>query len=291
MAAGYLPLALGTDTGCSVRTPAALCGVVGLKPTYGRLSTHGVFPLAESLDHVGFLTTDVAAAQLAWSVLGGTADAGARIAGLRVGVLVDDYWRAADPAIDPWATAAVEVLAAAGAEPVPVRTPMIEELVAAYPVIVGNEAYTTHAGWLAERGQDYQPLIRERLLSFADRPAREYIGAQRTRHRLVAALRAALDRAGEGTGGGGVDVLVLPTTRIRATPIGAPTTRIDGTDVPVRPALLALNSPFNLTGWPAVSVPAPVDGLPIGVQVVGVRVAERGVLDVAAALERAWRPA
>jgi aspartyl-tRNA(Asn)/glutamyl-tRNA(Gln) amidotransferase subunit A len=291
VAAGYLPLALGTDTGCSVRTPAALCGVVGLKPTYGRLSTHGVFPLAESLDHVGFLTTDVAAAQLAWSVLGGTADAGARIAGLRVGVLVDDYWRAADPAIDPWATAAVEVLAAAGAEPVPVRTPMIEELVAAYPVIVGNEAYTTHAGWLAERPQDYQPLIRERLLSFADRPAREYIGAQRTRHRLVAALRAALDRAGEGTGGGGVDVLVLPTTRIRATPIGAPTTRIDGTDVPVRPALLALNSPFNLTGWPAVSVPAPVDGLPIGVQVVGVRVAERGVLDVAAALERAWRPA
>lgn len=291
VAAGYLPLALGTDTGCSVRTPAALCGVVGLKPTYGRLSTHGVFPLAESLDHVGFLTTDVAAAQLAWSVLGGTADAGARIAGLRVGVLVDDYWRAADPAIDPWATAAVEVLAAAGAEPVAVRTPMIEELVAAYPVIVGNEAYTTHAGWLAERPQDYQPLIRERLLSFADRPAREYIGAQRTRHRLVAALRAALDRAGEGTGGGGVDVLVLPTTRIRATPIGAPTTRIDGTDVPVRPALLALNSPFNLTGWPAVSVPAPVDGLPIGVQVVGVRVAERGVLDVAAALERAWRPA
>lgn len=132
----------------------------------------------------------------------------------------------------------------AGAEPVPVRTPMIEELVAAYLVIVGNEAYTTHAGWLAERPQDYQPLIRELLLSFADRPAREYIGAQRTRHQLVAAPRAALDRAGEGTGGGGVDV-VLPTTRIRATPIGAPTTRIDGTDVPVRPALLALNSPFN----------------------------------------------
>lgn len=287
VAAGYLPLALGTDTGCSVRTPAALCGVVGLKPSYGRLSTRGVFPLAESLDHVGFLTTDVAAAQLAWGVLGGPPGSGTRIAGLRVGVLVDDYWRAADPAIDPWPAAAVEVLAAAGAEPVPVRTPMIEELVAAYPVIVGNEAYATHAAWLAERPQDYQPLIRERLLGFADRPAAEYIGAQRTRRRLADDLRAALD----GAQGGGVDVLVLPTTRIRATPIGAATTRIDGAEVEVRPALLALNSPFNLTGWPAVSVPAPVDGLPIGVQVVGVRLAERGVLDVAATLERAWRPA
>ena len=281
VAAGYLPLALGTDTGCSVRTPAALCGVVGLKPTYGALSTDGVFPLAESLDHVGLLTGDVAGAALAWTVLSGRDDGTPlSVDGLRVGVPVDDYWRPADPAIEPWPAAAVAALAAAGAQVVQVRTPMIEELVGAYPLIVGNEAYATHERWLTRRPADYQPLIRQRLLSFAGRPATEYIAAQRTRRRLVSEFRSAV---------GDVDVLVLPTTRLRATPIGVASVPVGGVDVDVRPALLALNSPFNLTGWPAVSVPAPVDGLPIGVQIVGVRVDEHAVLDVAAALERAWR--
>lgn len=202
------------------------------------------------------------------------------MAGLRVGVPVDDYWQPADPAIAPWPDAAVRALAAAGARVVPVRTPMIEELVAAYPLIVGNEAYSTHCRTLAERPEDYQPLIRERLLGFADRPAREYIEAQRTRRRLVPAFRAAV---------ADVDVLVLATTRLRATPIGAASVEVGGRSVDVRPALLALNSPFNLTGWPAVSIPAPVDGLPVGMQVVGVGLDEHGVLDVAAAVERAWR--
>lgn len=281
VAAGHLPLALGTDTGCSVRTPAALCGVVGLKPAYGALPTDGVFPLAESLDHVGALAADVAGTALAWSVLGGREPgAPTPVAGLRVGVPVDDYWQPADPAIAPWPDAAVRALAAAGARVVPVRTPMIEELVAAYPLIVGNEAYATHCRTLAERPEDYQPLIRERLLGFADRPAREYIEAQRTRRRLVPAFRAAV---------ADVDVLVLATTRLRATPIGAASVEVGGRSVDVRPALLALNSPFNLTGWPAVSIPAPVDGLPVGLLVVGVGIDEHGVLDVAAAVERAWR--
>lgn len=281
VAAGYLPLALGTDTGCSVRIPAALCGVVGLKPTYGRLTTRGVFPLAESLDHVGLLAGDAAGAALAWSVLGGRGDdAPVAVGGLRVGVPVDDYWRPADPTIATWTATAISALADAGARVVEVRTPMIEDLVATYPVIVGNEAYATHARWLAERPADYQPLIRDRLLSFAGRPAVEYIDAQRTRHRLGSEFAAAV---------GDVDVLMLPASRLRATPIGAASVPVDGRDVPVRPALLALNSPFNLTGWPAVSVPAPVMGLPVGVQIVGVRLDEHGILDVAAALERAWR--
>jgi aspartyl-tRNA(Asn)/glutamyl-tRNA(Gln) amidotransferase subunit A len=281
VAAGYLPLALGTDTGCSVRIPAALCGVVGLKPTYRRLCTRGVFPLAESLDHVGLLTSDAAGAALAWSVLGGR-DGGppGTVDGLRVGVPVDDYWRPADPTIAAWTAAAVSALADAGARVVEVRTPMIDELVATYPVIVGNEAYATHARWLAERPADYQPLIRERLLSFAGRPAAEYIDAQRTRRRLVREFAGAVSD---------VDALVLPTSRLRATPIGATSVSVDGRDVPVRPALLALNSPFNLTGWPAVSVPAPVDGLPVGVQLAGVTLDEHGLLGLAAALERAWR--
>jgi aspartyl-tRNA(Asn)/glutamyl-tRNA(Gln) amidotransferase subunit A len=278
VAAGYVPLALGTDTGCSVRTPAALCGVVGLKPAFGHVPTDGVFPLAESLDHVGLLAADTHGAALAWDVLGGTgggADgdgAPPGVAGVRVGVPVDDYWRPADPALADGAAAAVAALEEAGARVVEVRTPMIEELAGTYPRIVGAEAYATHAAWLAQRPGDYQPLVRDRLLSFADQPARDYIEARRTRRRLVPQLRAAVE---------GVDVLVLPTTRLRATPIGQQ--EVDG--VAVRPALLALALPFNLTGWPAVSVPVGGPGLPVGVQVAGVTLEERGVLRVAAAIE------
>ena len=284
VAAGLVPLALGTDTGASVRTPAALCGVVGLKPHFGHLSTEGVFPLAESCDTVGILTADVHGASVAWDVLsradgtgGGIQAPGVR--GVRIGVPVDAYWRAADPVIDAVVAAAVERLRAAGAEVVEVRTPMIEELAAAYAPIVGAEAVATHRAWLTERPQDYQQATRERMSAFLDLSATEYVTAQRTRRRLVAQLREAV---------AGVDALVLPTTQLRATPIGRSEVEIDGTSVAVRPSLLALTLPFNLAGWPAVSVPGDVQpgDLPVGVQVVGVALEERGVLRVAEALHR-----
>jgi Asp-tRNA(Asn)/Glu-tRNA(Gln) amidotransferase A subunit family amidase len=281
VAAGHLALALGTDTGASVRTPAALCGVVGLKPAYGHLSAEGAFPLAESLDTVGLLTADVHSASVAWDVLdrpdgtgGGIQQPGVR--GVRVGVPTDAYWRAADPSIGAVVAAAVERLRGAGAEVVEVTTPMIDELAATYPVIVGAEAWATHAEAFERSPELFQPVTRERLAPNAGLSARAYVDAVRTRRRLAAAMRAALD----------VDVLVLPTTRLRATPIGAETVSVDEADVPVRPSMLGLTLSFNLTGWPAASVPGQVGAgeLPVGVQVVGVRLEERGVLRVAAAL-------
>lgn len=294
VAAGHLPLALGTDTGASVRTPAALCGVVGLKPAAGHLSNDRVFPLSETLDHVGLITADVHSASVAWDVLARPDGTGGGIQlpgvqGVRVGVLVDDYWRAADPVIDAGVDAAVERLRNQGASVVEVRTPMIDELAGVYGTIVGAEAWATHADWFAQRPQEYQPATRERIAPNADLPARAYVDALRTRRRLSAAFRAAAD----------VDVLVLATTRLRATPVGAASVEIDGKDVPVRPSLLALTLPFNLTGWAAVSVPGavgdgadsrareqPFAGLPVGIQVVGVGMEERGVLRVAGALSR-----
>ena len=274
VAAGYLPLALGTDTGASVRTPAALCGVVGLKPRYGALPVDGVFPLSESCDHVGLLAPDVDSAAFAWEVLseGNTPELGK----LRVGVLVDDYWQPFDPVLDDAVSTAVAGLRAAGAEIVEVRTPMIDELAGTYPRIVGTEAYTTHGAWLAERPEAYQPQTLARLTPWADVPATEYVRTQRARRRLVEELAQAC---------ADVDVLVLPTTRLRATPIGAE--EADGHAV--RPSLLALTLPFNLTGWPAVSVPGAVSdgGLPTGVQVVGVRLDEHAVLRVGAAIAQA----
>jgi aspartyl-tRNA(Asn)/glutamyl-tRNA(Gln) amidotransferase subunit A len=291
VAAGHLVLALGTDTGASVRTPAALCGVVGLKPAFGRLPTTGVFPLSETCDHVGLLTPDADSAALAWDALVPPAAprsdllsasaVRAACAGLRVGTLGDTYWRAADPTLNAAAAGAADALAAAGARVLELRTPMIDELAACYPEIVGAEAYATHARWLAERPQDYQPLTRDRLLPFAEQPAHRYVTALRDRRRLVDELRAAVL---------GVDVLVLPTTRLRATPIGASTVEIGGATVPVRTSMLALTLPFNLAGWPAVSVPGRIapdasdPGLPAGVQLVGVTLDEPGLLAVAAAL-------
>jgi Asp-tRNA(Asn)/Glu-tRNA(Gln) amidotransferase A subunit family amidase len=284
VAAGHVPLALGTDTGASVRTPAALCGVVGLKPAFGALSTDGVFPLSETCDHVGLLAADVHGASVAWDVLSRPDGTGGGIqapgvTGVRVGILRDDYWQALDPELTAAVDGAVERLRALGAAVVGLSTPMIDELAATYAEIVGAEGYATHAGWLVERPQDYQQITRERLLPYGEQPSRTYVDALRVRRRLVAELRAAV---------ADVDVLVLPTTRLRATPIGAEKVEVGGATVPVRPQLLALTLPFNLTRWPAVSVPGEVTdgGMPAGVQVVGVRFEERGVLRVAEALSR-----
>jgi len=253
-----------------VRTPAALCGVVGLKPTYDALPVDGVFPLSETCDHVGFLTADVDGAELVWDVLGAP---GEPVAATRVGVLVDEYWQAADPVLTAAVDSAVATLRTNGVQVVEIRTPMITELAATYPTIVGAEAWATHARWLTERPEDYQQATRERLTPFRELSAQAYVDALRIRRRLTGELAAAVD---------GVDALVLPTTRLRATPIGVE----EVAGIPVRPSLLALTLPFNLTGWPAVTVPGQVSdgGLPAGVQIVGTRLDERGVLRLARTL-------
>jgi Asp-tRNA(Asn)/Glu-tRNA(Gln) amidotransferase A subunit family amidase len=281
VAAGYLPLALGTDTGASVRTPAALCGVVGLKPALGSLSTEGVFPLAETLDTVGVLAADTHSASVAWDVLsrpdgtgGGIQPPG--IAGTHVGVLVDDYWRSFDPVATAAQADAVRRLEKAGAEVFEVRTPFVADALEVFTEIVSAEAYATHREWLGTRRADYQPRTAERLDTGADRPAHAYVDAQRARRRLTAAFAAAT---------ADMDVLLAPTTRLRATLIGE---RLTPDGHPVQGSLLALTCPFNLTGWPAVSVPAPVPAgeRPAGVQVVGRRLEERGVLRVAGVIAR-----
>jgi aspartyl-tRNA(Asn)/glutamyl-tRNA(Gln) amidotransferase subunit A len=272
VAAGLVPLALGTDTGCSVRTPAALCGVVGLKPGLGVLPTDGVFPLSETCDHVGLLGRDVSTVSTAFGALTGhRVDPSAPLDGTVIGRPTDPYWRVHDPQIAAAVDRAADALRAAGAILREITMPGIEELAATYPVIVGAEAYATHARWLAQRPGDYQPATATRLQAAAQYTTTDYITAQRTRRRIADELTTRL--LAEGIG-----LLLLPTTPLRATPIGAEQVDApDGTRVMVRPALLSLTLPFNLLGWPAVSVPAPgVTGLPAGVQVAGVQPAGIG---------------
>ncbi len=274
VAAGWVPLAVGTDTGCSARTPAALCGVVGLKPARGALPTTGVFPLSETLDHIGLLGADVDTVGVAFGALTRRQiDPSAPLHATVVGRPTDSYWRVHDPEIDAAVDRAAEALSAAGAILRETRLPGIEELATTYPVIVGVEAYATHGRWLAQRPGDYQPATAARLQAAAAYTAADYVTAQRTRRRLAAELTTRmLDE--------GIDLLLLATTPLRATPIGARQVDApDGTQVEVVPALLSLTLPFNLLGWPAVSVPAPGGtGLPAGVQVAAVRGGEQAVL-------------
>ncbi|HKR50054.1 MAG TPA: amidase [Pseudonocardiaceae bacterium] len=274
VAAGLVPLAVGTDTGCSTRTPAALCGVVGLKPASGALPTTGVFPLSETLDHIGLLGIDVDTVAVAFSALTGRRiDPTAPMAGIVVGRPTDVYWRVHDPEIAAAVDRAADALHAAGAILRDTRLPGIEEMAATYPVIVGVEAYTTHRHWLAQRCADYQPATAARLHTAAGYTAADYVAAQRTRQRLATEVTDRLTTEG-------IDLLLLPTTPLRATPIGARQVDApDGTRVAVAPALLSLTLPFNLLGWPAVSVPAPgMAGLPIGIQIAAVRGGEQAVL-------------
>jgi aspartyl-tRNA(Asn)/glutamyl-tRNA(Gln) amidotransferase subunit A len=274
VAAGLVPLAVGTDTGCSTRTPAALCGVVGLKPARSALPTAGVFPLSETLDHIGLLGADVNTVGVAFGALTGRRiDPTAPIEGTVVGRPTDSYWRVHDPEITAAVDRAAAALGTAGAVLCDVSLPGIEELAATYYVIVGTEAYATHARWLAQRADNYQPATAARLQAAAKHTAVDYVTAQRTRRRLAAELTTRMFAEG-------IDLLLLPTTPLRATRIGARQVDTpDGTQVEVMPALLSLTLPFNLLGWPAVSVPAPrVSGLPAGVQVAAVRGGEQAVL-------------
>jgi aspartyl-tRNA(Asn)/glutamyl-tRNA(Gln) amidotransferase subunit A len=227
------------------------------------------------------IAADAPSLAVAWDVLRPAAAAAEPTEDLVVGVAIDPYWTPHDPVI----TAAVQAAAAALANVatlVEVATPNIAELAASYAPIVGSEAYATHARWLAERPGDYQPATAERLRAFADLPAADYVAAQRTRRRLATELWGYLRAAG-------VDVLLTATTPLRATPIGTRKVDVGAAQVSVVPALLSLTQPFNLTGWPAVSVPGAVtdEGLPAGVQLVGVGVGEAELLRLAAVAQPA----
>jgi aspartyl-tRNA(Asn)/glutamyl-tRNA(Gln) amidotransferase subunit A len=274
VAAGLIPLAVGTDTGGSGRIPAALCGVVGLKPAREVLPTTGVFPLSETLDHVALLGTDVGMVATAFSALTGRrVDPAAPLSGTVIGRPTDPYWQAHDPEITAAVERAAGALSTAGAVLREIRVSGIDELAATYRVIVGVEALSTHRHWLAQRPGDYQPATAARLRIAAEYTAADYVTAQRTRRRLVAEMTARMLT-------GGIDLLLTPATPLRSTPIGArQVSAPDGTHVEVAPALLSLTLPFNLLGWPAVSVPAPeVTGLPVGVQLAAVRGGEQAVL-------------
>jgi AtzE family amidohydrolase len=295
VAAGQVPLALGSDTNGSIRVPASLCGVFGLKPTFGRLPRTGSYPFISSLDHLGPFARSVRDLALAYDAMqgpetGNPRDPGcaqraaeptaAQLAhgagGLRIGVL-GGYFR---ERAQPEALSAVDRVAEAlGASRI-VDLPMVEAGRAAAFLVTNAEGAALHLADLRERPHDFEPLSRDRFLAGALLPAAWVARAQRVR-RLYAEQAARLFER--------FDILLAPSTPCAATPIGAEWFEINGQRLPVRPNMGVLTQPISCIGLPVCGVPVwgAHPSLPIGVQVIGAPWREDLVLRAAAALEAA----
>jgi aspartyl-tRNA(Asn)/glutamyl-tRNA(Gln) amidotransferase subunit A len=277
---------VGTDTGGSVRIPAALCGVVGLKPTYERVPRAGVFPLAPSLDHVGPLARTVQDVALLLEVLAAspgryTSALGSGVRGLRLGVPRGGYWEVVHPEVAVRFEEAVRDLEREGARRVPVDFPW-EAASAVATALLLVEAASVHAHTLRSRPDGYGADVRERLLVGLCLPAERYVQALRVRRALASECRRLWER---------VDLLATPAVPVPAPRLGELTTEVAGGRYDTRSLLTRFTNPFNALGLPAASVPCGFAGrLPVGLQLVGPAWEEARVLAAAAAFERVRGP-
>ncbi|MEU8728507.1 amidase [Streptomyces tendae] len=300
VAAGAATFALGTDTGGSIRVPAALNGVVGLKPTYGLVPRHGVTSLSWSLDHVGPITRTVEDAALVLAALAGhdprdpaslTAPAtryrpaaGTDLTGLRVGVPRNYYFDHVDPEVEAAVRDAIDQLEALGARLVEVEIPMTRYIQATQWGLMVPEATAYHERTLRTVPELYRADVRVLLEAGELMPAGDYLRAQRSRT-LMRREWAALLRE--------VDLVAAPTVPATAVEAGQETiTWADGTAEAVSDAYVRLSSPANITGVPSLSLPVGHDttGLSIGMQLLGRPLGEHVLLRVGHAYEQT-RPA
>ncbi len=291
VAVGECPAALGTDTGGSIRIPASLCGIVGLKPTYGRVSRRGVVPLSWALDHVGPMTRSVEDAAVVLGAIAGrdpldessseepvpdyrqTLKEG-KLKGLRIGVPSEYFFEDVDPEVQEAVRLAIAALGKLGAELRDVSLPHITEAPAAVSAIMLPEALAYHQRWLRERPQDYGDDVRQRLELGTTYLAVYCVQAQRLRSLIIEEWRREVfDK---------VDLLATPTT-----PVPAP--GLEENELQTTLNLVRFTGPFNLTGLPAISVPCGFTkaGLPIGLQLAGRWFEEGTVLGAAHAYEQA----
>lgn len=280
---------LGTDTGGSIRIPASLCGVVGLKPTYGRVSVRGVIPLSWNLDHVGPLTNTVEDTALLLQLMAGydpddpwsvdramddyRAELGSGVKGWRFAAGAGEYVAAALPEILQAVTRAARVLQGEGAAIEEVDVSFLREAALANGIMTQADAAAFHRERLAEHPEWFGEDVRRRLEAGRSETSTEYSLARRTQSEM----KRRLDRLFET-----YDILVLPTT-----PITAPL--IEGEDaVEQARRLTRFTAPFNLTGVPAISLPCGLSsgGLPIGLQMVTQRWQEGRLLRAGFAYER-----
>lgn len=289
VAAGLVPLALGSDTNGSIRVPSAFCGCFGLKPTYGRLTRAGSFPFVGSLDHLGPMARSVTDLALAYDAMQGpdADDAAATtrpaepalpgleagLAGLRIATAGGYFARGGDPEAFEAVQAAARALSATRV----VEIPEAARARAAAYLITAAEGAALHLDRLRERPADFDPAVRDRLIAGAMLPAPWIERAQRFRRWYRAAVAELF---------GTVDVILAPATPCRAPPRGQTHFTLDGVSLPVRANIGVFTQPISFVGLPVAAVPVWLDGgLPLGVQVIAAPWREDVALRVARALE------
>jgi aspartyl-tRNA(Asn)/glutamyl-tRNA(Gln) amidotransferase subunit A len=277
VAAGFAAITLGSDTNGSIRLPAGLCGIFGLKPTYGRINRAGSFPFVDSFDHLGPFARGAADLAAAYDVMqSGDAATGAlteRIDPSRVAVLDEWFEQGAAPEM----LAAVADVAKGLGATARVTLPAAKIARAAAFCITAFEGGQLHKRHLRERPQDYDPATMPRLLAGALQPAETILRAQRFRAWFRAQAAALFER---------FDILLAPATPCVAPLIGQKTMVIDAVEMAVRPNLGLYTQPISFIGLPVVAVPVTGGGLPRGVQVIAAPGRERVALAAAAWLER-----
>jgi aspartyl-tRNA(Asn)/glutamyl-tRNA(Gln) amidotransferase subunit A len=293
VAAGIVYGAMGSDTGGSIRIPAAFCGTVGLKPTYGRVSRYGAMPLGYSLDHMGPLTRCVRDAAMFLNVIAGrdrrdqtssrrpvvdfVPEDGCSLRGLRIGFPENFYFERIDPDVESSVRGAIARAASMGAELKPIWVPDIAALNA-----VGQVTLLSEASAIMEPYMEFRNRFGADVLNRLDQgrliPATDYINAQRLRRKFAAQF----DKLWND-----VDCFLTPTTPNTAPRIGENTIRLGGRDEDTRIATTRLVRGINALGLPALSIPCGLsgDGLPVGLQIVGPAFEEAVILRVGAALE------
>ncbi len=297
VAAGLVPLTLGSDTNGSIRVPAAFCGIFGLKPTYGRLSRAGVALFSSSFDHIGHFATSVRDIAMVFDVLQGEDDRDPictkrpsvetlhvtslqnhvtslqNIDNFRIAIADDYFLKGANPE----ALAAVEQVARALDVTEYVTIPEADRARAAAFVITASEGANLHLEQLRSRPQDFDPATRDRFLAGALIPSSWYIQAQRFRRWYRDRVREIFQN---------VDVIIAPTTPCSAPLIGQQTMILDGEEILVRPHLGLYTQPLSFIGLPVLSVPIQQqNGLPLGVQLIAAPYNEALILQVAFVLE------
>lgn len=291
VAAGMVPLTLGSDTNGSIRVPASLCGVWGMKPTFGRLSRRGAFPFVNSLDHLGPMSNSVELLATAYDVMQGPdpLDPGCHatrvqpvrglihrgVEGLRIGVL-SGYFQ--DYADDAARTSVQRVAKALGAR-AEVIWPDASQARAAAFIITASEGGALHLEDLRRCPQDFEPLSVDRFMAGALQPAAWYVRAQRFRRLYRDKVRALFQDW---------DILVAPATPVCAQPIGTEWLDIQGQRLPCRAAMGLLTQPISFAGCPVVAAPVWPQGtmaMPLGVQLIAPPWREDLALRAARALE------
>jgi aspartyl-tRNA(Asn)/glutamyl-tRNA(Gln) amidotransferase subunit A len=289
VAAGLVPFTLGSDTNGSIRVPAALCGVFGFKPTYGRLSCAGVALFSSSLDHIGPFACSVRDIATVFDILQGEDNCdpvcskrppelvlpqlNQDISGIRVAIAGGYFATGADPE----ALAAVQKVAEALDVDEYVALPEAHRARAAAFVITACEGANLHLDKLRSRPQDFDPATRDRFLAGALIPNYWYLQAQRFRRWYRDRIREVFQQ---------VDVILAPTTPISAPLINQQTMTLDGEEILVRPHLGLFTQPLSFIGLPVLSVPIQRSNtLPLGVQLIGAPYNEALILRVASVLE------